>query len=517
MNLKFLFCAMCFIVFGRERLNAQQSPQEKLIDSLKKSSLSPQHDTLRAAKLDMISYYYQRINPDSGVAYARASFLLAQKANWERGQILALMDWSSNFQAKSMFYEGIEKGELALKLLENENMPGVELAVLSNLSLVYKDLGYTGKALEYLIRAFELESKTEGKVSLPIIFENIGSLYVELKEFDKADSLFELAYAMQLERGDSAGLARSLSNKARVEQQRNHTEKAISLFKQALDITTSGGNWFGMQVNQSNLGIAYMNLKQYDSAIVYHEKALRLSEQLNSERSIAINAGNLGQTWYERAQEKLPEIPARFRAEWLNKAKVNLERACTLLYQSNFRGPYLEFSEYLTEIYLQEGNYKTASHLFAQRLELLKLVNEEEEKVKMVKMESQRILEINALELARNKQDLEIAELKLGLEKRNSLTVVLILVFLISLGVIIMLYLKKRGDYHKAILNNISLSHSHEIRGPLARIMGLADLLKNDLLEEKDKEYIYKSIEESAKELDRNISDIIYKSSHEAE
>lgn len=516
MNPRCLYFILFFFFCGME-ITAQHSPQEKIIDSLKISCLGHQHDTVRAAKLDLIAFYYQYLNPDSGVVYAETSFLLAQKANWKRGQILALMDLSNNYRAKSMFAEGIEKGEMALQLLESQNMPQVELAVLSNLSLTYQDLGYSGKALDYLHRALALENQTENKNNLPIILENIGSLYVEQAEYKRADSLFDLAYAMQLERGDSAGLARNLSNKARIEQKRNHTEKAISLFKQALEICTRQNNGNSMQVMYANLGIAYNNLKAYDSAIHYHQQALLLSQNLNMERSIAINAGNLGQVWYNKANDQSQMTPFKIRKEWLNMAKNYLVQACDIAFLSNFRGPYLEFSDYLTQLYLEEGDFKAAASILGKRLVLMKLVNEEDEKVKMVKIESQRIMDVKEYELAQNKKNLEISELKLGLQKRNVLTIVLIFIFLAVLAVVFMLYLKKRGDYHKSILHNISLSHSHEIRGPLARIMGLADLLKNDLLEEEDKDFIYKSIDDSARELDRNISEIIYRSSHEVE
>lgn len=516
MNQKYLFFFL-FVCLFVLRIQGQVNPQEKLIDSLKRSSLEPQHDTIRAAKLDLISFYYQYVDPDSGVVYAQASFLLAQKANWKRGQILALMDLSNNYRAKSMFAEGIEKGEMALALLETEKMPQVELAVLSNISLLYKDLGYTGKALEYLYRALALENQTERKNNLPVILENIGSLYLDEEDYKRADSLFDMAYAMQLQRGDSAGLARNLSNKARLEQKRKHTENAITLFKKALEISTQAGNLNSMQVIFANIGIAYGELKYYDSAVVYHEKALVLSQQLHSERSVAINSGNLGQAWYNKANDPSVNIPLRSRSIWLKKAKAYLIQACDISFRSNFRGPYLEFGDYLTQLYLEEGDFKSAASILGKRLVLMKLVNEEEEKVKMVKLESQRIMDIKELELAHNKQSLEISELKLGIQRRNILTILLISLFLAAFGIFMLLYLIKRGQYQKAILQNISLSHSHEIRGPLARILGLTDLLKNDQLNEKDKVFICKSIEDSAKELDRNISDIIYKSSHDAD
>jgi tetratricopeptide (TPR) repeat protein len=513
MKLKCLYFVL-FLLLLASNGKAQPSPQEKIIDSLKRTLSEKQHDTVTAAQLDLIAFYYQYVNPDSGVRYAALSFMLAESAGWKRGQILALMDMSNNYSAKSMFSEGIEKGESALTLLETENMPQVKLAVLSNLSLLYKDLGFYGKALEYLFAALTLENQTESKQNLPIILENIGSLYVEQGDYNKADSLFDVAYGIQLERGDTEGLARNLSNKARIEQKRNHPEKAIHLFKQALQISADRNNLHSMQVMYANLGIAYTNLKLYDSAIRYHQEALLLSQKLNSERSIAINSGNLGQAWFSKANDRSVITSFKTRNEWLRMAQDYLVQACDISFRSNFRGPYLEFSDYLTQLYLEQGDFKAAASILGKRLVLMKLVNEEEEKVKMVRLESQRIMEIKEYELAENKKNLEISELKLGLQKRNVLTIVLVFVFLAILGLVLMLYLKKRGDYHKSILHNISLSHSHEIRGPLARIMGLADLLKNDLLEEKDKDYIYKSIEDSAKELDRNISDIIYKSSH---
>src|SRR5215204_5618379 len=109
MKLRCLYFVLFFLLFVSNN-KAQPSPQERMIDSLKRSFNENGHDTVRAAQLDLIAFYYQYVNPDSGVRYAELSYTLAEEAGWKRGQILALMDMSNNYSAKSMFSHGIEKG-----------------------------------------------------------------------------------------------------------------------------------------------------------------------------------------------------------------------------------------------------------------------------------------------------------------------------------------------------------------------------------------------------------------------
>lgn len=58
-------------------------------------------------------------------------------------------------------------------------------------------------------------------------------------------------------------------------------------------------------------------------------------------------------------------------------------------------------------------------------------------------------------------------------------------------------------------LRNIAWYQSHIIRAPLARILGVIDLMQNHSLDEKEKAYLYQAIVDSSMELDRVIHDIV--------
>ena len=58
-------------------------------------------------------------------------------------------------------------------------------------------------------------------------------------------------------------------------------------------------------------------------------------------------------------------------------------------------------------------------------------------------------------------------------------------------------------------LQDISWTQSHVVRAPLTSLMGFVNLLKEDVLEEEEKQFAYKSILETAHKLDDVIKDII--------
>lgn len=61
-------------------------------------------------------------------------------------------------------------------------------------------------------------------------------------------------------------------------------------------------------------------------------------------------------------------------------------------------------------------------------------------------------------------------------------------------------------------LDEIAWIHSHKVRAPLAKILGLVDLIKNKYLFEKQGQRLLDYLFESASEFDRIIKDIVGRS-----
>lgn len=76
-----------------------------------------------------------------------------------------------------------------------------------------------------------------------------------------------------------------------------------------------------------------------------------------------------------------------------------------------------------------------------------------------------------------------------------------------------MMYTRKMEEHNK-IFKEISWMQSHLVRAPAARLMALLQLLKDNVAEGSESAGIVHYMEESARELDRIITDIIIKSEH---
>ncbi|MDP1843642.1 MAG: hypothetical protein Q8K64_09505 [Sediminibacterium sp.] len=62
-------------------------------------------------------------------------------------------------------------------------------------------------------------------------------------------------------------------------------------------------------------------------------------------------------------------------------------------------------------------------------------------------------------------------------------------------------------------LKEIAWIQSHLVRAPLAKIMGLAELIKKDICSPEEQKELLLGILDSSKELDEMIRSIIYKTS----
>jgi CHAT domain-containing protein len=154
-----------------------------------------------------------------------------------------------------------------------------EGADLSNIGLVYDDLGSYPKALEYYQQALKIKKELGDKRGIGNNLTNIGVVYSNLGSYPKALEYYQQALAIDKEIGDKRGEGKDLGNIGVLYKNLGKYQQAKKAFQDSATIfETIGAD--DLWLAQRGLAFTEAKLNQSDAAIQHYEQALDNIERL---------------------------------------------------------------------------------------------------------------------------------------------------------------------------------------------------------------------------------------------
>ena len=228
----------------------------------------------RAIKLNNVSLkYYKKSGKQKGVAKAYSGL---------GGVYLAKGDLSKSI------------GFLKESLEINENLNDfLEVAVTFNhLGIAYSDMGDGYKALDYYFKSLALKEKIEAK-DISSLFSNIGIIYANQKNYKIANEYFAKSLAANKE-GDLRVTASVLNNIAEVNILTNQFSLAKKNLEKSLELMNKIGYKEGEAEVINNFGNLYEKAENYPEALKYYKKSLSKSKAIGFKVGMAINRNKIG-------------------------------------------------------------------------------------------------------------------------------------------------------------------------------------------------------------------------------
>ena len=494
------YCLALLLVFSTGILHAKNQGQ-LYIDSLLKELPNAKEDTNKIKLVDNLSYTYYNINPDEGLKYGQMAMELSVKLKWEKGIALSHSELALNYETKSDHRTAIDHDLRSLAIYEHLGDKKSVAAIYANISLIYLALGDYPTSLEYNYKALNIYEGFNAKRSKAIVQENIGSNYFQQKKYAKAFEYYSYALVTNKQISDQAALARNYGNIGMILDANGKYTEALNNHFEALKTNKKIGSKRNIQVNLANIGIVYSHIHDYTNALKFQLQALQISEELGMKTAIAINLGNIGELYYtvatDTANKPTPNaIPISKKAAII-KAIDYLEKAISTCKEINFPAPMQEFSEYLSNAYYISANYKKAFDNYKQYTITKDSIFSLQTNLEISKLENKREIEIKD-------QQILIGQLKLK-EKQNErllyITGISLMVLLICIAVrLIYKYrisnralLREKKELQASIEMNIQkikkqtevledIAHiqSHDVRGPVATILGLTAVFNKE-------------------------------------
>ncbi|MGZ4089894.1 MAG: tetratricopeptide repeat protein [Bacteroidia bacterium] len=501
-----LFLLLTFVLF--ERSKAQSI--NHIIDSLQNELSKTIHDTTRIKILDQLSLRYSKLDPDKGLQYAREGESLANKVNSKTGLASFYTDYGSNYTSKCDYKNALKYNFLALEMYREMGNLNAQGGLMANICVVYLNQSDYARAMEYAFNALKLLEDGNDLKTIAAVQENIGSIYLEQKNFPKTLYYFSLAYTNNEKIKDKAAMARNMANKGIVLNEKGEYSEALKCHENALKLNQARGAKRLVQINLANIGNTYGRLKNYQKALWYHLKALEISRELKDQKSNGINIGNVGEIYLELAKNSSDEKAAD---QYLDNATDYLKRATDICKEINFKGPFAEFNSYLSEAYSLSRNHQLALATYKEYIKTRDFIFTLETKLKIASLESKRLMDLKDRDIMLKNQNIQITLLE-SINRKNQTIIYLIgIALLITIIFTMYIIFRIRSKAHKNTLLEIATIQSHEVRAPLARILGLVMLFDQNNMAEDNHRQILNYIHSSALELDEVIRKIVNKTS----
>ncbi len=184
----------------------------------------------------------------------------------------------------------------------------------------YEKEGNYLKALEHQYNSLSIFKQIKNQNGLALVNENIGSIYEDLKQFDKAYTYFEKANSYFLDTKSPEQIS-VLNNLGDVYRKTGRYDQAIKFSTQALNLAKAYNDYDQLESAHKDLSEIYMETGEFEKA---YGHLLRYDEIQNE----ILNAENLRQLNTLQAiydtREKEAEIDLLTKQNQVNKANQNL-------------------------------------------------------------------------------------------------------------------------------------------------------------------------------------------------
>ncbi len=260
-------------------------------------------DTEKVLLMNTIAYESVNSNPDTSIILSKNALALAEELEWQFGIALSHYNLGNSFRIKGDYSNSLKELKVSLDIfkiieLNYHNSETISKIIARNLrafGMVYREVSNHSKSLDYYFQSLKLCKETKDSTNLLFTLNNMGLVYIDLRQYDKALNTYLLP-GLQIAKktNNQLGVALILGNIGWCYQLQGKISEALKYHNEALIKDTQIGNKSGIARHYSNIGDVYKEFKDYKKAERYYSLAVDINNQIDVKRSIAVRHINVG-------------------------------------------------------------------------------------------------------------------------------------------------------------------------------------------------------------------------------
>ena len=253
---------------------------------------------------------------------------------------------------------GLEYLQQSLTIAREISDKKNESQIFNDIGLVYKNLGELEKAIDSFQKALDLYTKLDEQIGQAEVIKNLGTTYASLGKYPKALEFFNRAYTFFAENNVRNGVATTLNNLGSIYRELGQFSRAREFYNRALLIHQDTGNLGGEASTLHNIGLAYHDNNRYEIALDFYQKSLDIWTNTGNLAGQATALNNIGLVQSELGQFEF--------------ALQSVEEAISIARSLNNRAKEGNILDSLGTVYRQAQQYDRALTAYEQALTILR-------------------------------------------------------------------------------------------------------------------------------------------------
>jgi tetratricopeptide (TPR) repeat protein len=217
-------------------------------------------------QLAFVSYYSDPIGALKNGFEARR---IADSLHFTKGEAEAFRQIGLAFWAQADISTAIKYYLTGLKIAEVNHHAQAEADLTANIGTAYTGLGNPEEALVFLNRSRAMQQKLNNRWREAAVLNNIGDAYVALKQFDKAKEayLFALHEAEKLDY--KLGVSTNLRNLANIYERNGKYDSALANYFKCIELSSQIHDNRGLILSNKSIASVYLRRNETSKAKKY--------------------------------------------------------------------------------------------------------------------------------------------------------------------------------------------------------------------------------------------------------
>ncbi|WP_299440218.1 tetratricopeptide repeat-containing sensor histidine kinase [uncultured Aquimarina sp.] len=348
----------------------------------------------------------------------------------------------------------------------------------NNKSIIEHRLGNLEKSINLLLKANVYYKKLNDSISLADTFNNIGNVYHTLKQTASAKEYYKKSIAIK-RKNELKTLGSTLNNLALIYIDTKEIDTAIVILNEALEENKKQNDSRSMSGTYSALGRIHLDQKNYNKAKEYFEASMFVGGKIEYKRRLVITKHALAAIAIKTGN--------------LNEAERHLNDARIKSGELNSISQLLVNYKYTAQLDSAKGNFASAYEWQKKHQNLL---NEETkiEKRKNVSITQQKLENEQEQQKTIEKQRLNELKANENLLLQKIYTYIVIVALIVAMTFIVFIvksrlerakYINQLNETNQ-VKNKLFSIVSHDLKNEIHGLNNTLNLLKNDIISEKE-------------------------------